>query len=198
MGAKIECFFLEPTDRAQVSFRRYASGSDCPKGYYHNVSVVVDHDIPYVEDNNGRGDIPSDVQKQDARWPAKCDCGYEFKDDDEWQIVTRRFYQRTTGDRARFTLAYGGLGKAPDGSMWFADWMSARGPDDHCLIVRTPGGDWPVDGKASNSDSGWTRTGTLPKITVSPSIGMGEKGSGRYFHAFLRNGFLEPCGDSEC
>lgn len=194
MSNRIECFFLTETDRAQVSFRRYCAGSECPNDYYHNVEVVTEPDIPYpLSDIRGSGEIPSDEQKKDPRWPKQCTCGYVFKDDDEWQINTRRYYQRTTGDKARFTL-----GKAPAGSMWYADWMpsKARGPDGHCLIVRTPGGDWTVD-YLSDSKSAWTRSGTPPVVTANPSIAMGKRDSEKYYHGFLKAGFLEACGDSK-
>lgn len=201
---RIECFFLEPTDRARVTYRRYRCSGDgeskCPHGYYHNVSVTVEEDVPfslepYDEDGpiNGKGELVSDEQKKDPRWPKQCTCGYVFRDEDEWQINTSRYFQRTTGDKARFTLS-----DAPHGSMWYADWMpsKAKGPDGHCLIVRTPGGDWTVD-YLSDKRQPWTRSGTPPNITASPSIAMGTRGSGKYYHGFLRGGFLEACSDAE-
>lgn len=90
------------------------------------------------------------------------------------------------------------------GAMWFADWYQRKGPDGHHLIVRTPGGDWHVDGFASNCTRKgdwdhycWVRHGEPPNITVDKngntcgcgcSIGQGE--GYRDYHGFLRNGEL--------
>lgn len=92
----------------------------------------------------------------------------------------------------------------PAGAMWFADWYKApKGPDGHHLIVRTPGGDWHVDGRASNCTRPddnehrcWVRHGVPPNVTVDKngntcgcgcSIGQGDR-----YHGFLRDGYLVP------
>lgn len=96
------------------------------------------------------------------------------------------------------------------GVMWYADWLNDFhvGPDGRCLVVRTPGGDWVIDSRASNctlpEDKGhqcWIRHGPAPEITVDKngktcgagagSIGVGE--GAKYYHGFLRNGWLEQC-----
>ena len=77
-----------------------------------------------------------------------------------------------------------------------------HGPDGRCLVLKTPAGDWMIDGPSRNNGitgAGWTRTGDPPNITVRPSIGMGDgKGKGRWkYHGHLNNGVLEACNDSE-
>ena len=62
--------------------------------------------------------------------------------------------------------------------------------------------DWPtmdewvwLDGYQLPSPGQWTRTGTPPKVTVTPSIGQGgqgpDGGAPWSYHAFARDGFLE-------
>jgi len=94
----------------------------------------------------------------------------------------------------------------PPGAMWYADWYWRKGPDGHRLFVKTPGGTWSPDGRASNCTRPddtehfcWVRHGTPPNITVDKdgntcgcgcSIGQGE--GYRDYHGFLRNGQLVP------
>lgn len=184
----IECFFLEPTDQAEESLRRYCSGSDCPGDWsYHNVDVVIGR-TTLADDTNGSGGDrhPHD----DPRWPKSCTCGYVFKDEDHWQHNIKRLFRRS--DNGGLTTLRG----APVGAMWYADWLPWKGPDGHCLVVKTPAGDWPVDGPASNSKSkvGWQRSGTPPNVTAHPSIGMGQDDKGRWtYHGWLRDGKLVEC-----
>lgn len=193
----ITCFYLTPIARAEVSLRRYASGSKCAGGKfsYHNASNLIGTlDVPMAGSTGGV--IPTTKQKAELAWPKQCHCGYAFRDDDAWQINTNRLHTCSDG-REDTTLQNAGVG-----AMWDAHWMSGmyRGPDGLCLILRTPAGDWTIDGKASNSEKGWTRTGTPPHVTARPSIGMGKKGHGAghpYYHGFLTNGVLVACGDSD-
>jgi hypothetical protein len=87
------------------------------------------------------------------------------------------------------------LGQAPPGALYYADWLSARGPDGHCLIVITPWGPWNVDnGFQLPSPGNWTRSGAPPNVTARPSIGQGGKGSDGgapwSYHALLTDGVL--------
>ena len=85
------------------------------------------------------------------------------------------------------------LEPAPVGAMWDADWFAgetgshglnySRNPDGIVLCVRCPGGDWMVDGPSSSNGS-WSRTGTVPNVTVTPSILQPT------YHGWLRNGEL--------
>lgn len=69
---------------------------------------------------------------------------------------------------------------APVGAMWDATWLKTKGPDGRCLVVRTPGGDWQIDGGV------WQRTGAAPLLTVTPSYAAGD------YEAFLTDGHLVP------
>lgn len=97
------------------------------------------------------------------------------------------------------TVSAHGVPPAPPGAMWDASWLTglsvcgARpfgGPDGRTFIVRTPGGDWVIDGPSFRDGEpvglGWTRTGEPPRITVTPSIVLPG------YHAWLRDGSLIP------
>lgn len=198
MGSKITCFFLESTDTAEETYRRFVwsgKGARCPKTKqtYHNAQVLISIGS-WMSSFDGEGLIPSEERKTDPRWPKECECGYVFSPEDPWQHGWNRLFQRSDGGGLT-TLA-----NAPVGAMWYADWMpkNYKGEDGHCLVVRTPGGDWCVDGPSSNGN-GWTRTGLVPDITARPSILMGEVKSedGKVFspgyHGFLTNGVLIEC-----
>lgn len=85
---------------------------------------------------------------------------------------------------------------APIGAMWDCDWFHGchessgmrydRNPDGMVLCVRTPHGDWLIDGP-SGSGGKWERTGVAPNITVTPSILQPT------YHGWLRDGYLVEC-----
>lgn len=184
-GDKIRCFFLELHGSKERNLRRYGGPGVCPERGYHHAMVLIDvvaEDAPYVDDH------PHD----DPLWPKACACGYVFSDDDHWQVFDERlFVRRDTGEVTT-------LEKAPVGAMWYADWFeNYRGPDGHCLVVRTPGGDWIVDMPATRpGGKPWTRTGTPPDVTAHPSICIGKDppGDGPWkYHGWLKAGWLEEC-----
>lgn len=197
---KIRCFWLEPTDQIELSLRRYR-GSDFAKcatsGWgYHNVDQIVER-LSTVQlaargwpMSEGRPvHIGDAVPRSDPHWPRACSCGYQFVDDDEWQCNPDTLYRRSDNGEL-VTLA-----RAPVGAMWNAEWMgeSWKGPDGIHLCVRTPGGEWSVDGPSYQggkiqNERGWTRTGTIPDVTANPSILIPGK-----YHGFLRAGWLEEC-----
>jgi len=187
--SRITCFWLEPVDQARRSLRRYrghdAGGAACPfSPSYHNASVIVSDSEPWGESPwVGMGDRPTEEERSDPRGPARCACGYEFQPDDEWQVNHDRLYRRSdTGDLVTTR-------DAPAGAMWDATWWPTdRGPDDRCLVVKTPGGDWMPD-CPSKDGAPWTRTGEVPKVTARPSILFPSNG----YHAFLTNGVLKDC-----
>jgi hypothetical protein len=107
------------------------------------------------------------------------------------------------------------LRDAGPGAMWFATWLDLEGTSPQRyygfdnqfsppLIVRTPGGDWNVDSRASNCTLPndkihrcWCRHGEAPNITVDKNgatcaAGAGSIISGDY-HGFLRDGKLIRC-----
>lgn len=190
MGSKIECFFLSPVDVAQESLRRYASKSDCTgeRTSYHNASIIIGiQPYPTKDDDGCSGD---NFNHLDPRWPTHCVCGYAFVEGDRWQHNLNRMFARSDGGPQTTIML------APAGAMWHADWMGDRfrGPDGHCLVVRTPAGDWTVDGTSSGDSKGWTRTGAPPKVTAKPSIGVyGPDGKTFAYHGWLTDGVLIEC-----
>lgn len=101
----------------------------------------------------------------------------------------------------------------PEGAMYFADWYEVEGSNPKRyhfdwdnqftppLIVKTPGGFWNIDSRASNCTMKedrqhrcWIKHGTAPAITVDKTgltcaAGAGSIQCGDY-HGFLRNGEL--------
>lgn len=194
MGTKIVCFYIEPSDTAVESLRRYVHSTEAKcagLGGYHDASVNIGV-VPWTEKFHGCSDIASDELRLDARWPLCCSCGYEFKSDDQWQhSFKQRYVDEATG-------YYYTLHEAPPGAMWNADWMKDHiGPDGIALCVRLPNKiDWLVDGPNRNADGslgpGWTRSGTLPKVTARPSI-FSNQGAQNQWHGYLTDGILEEC-----
>jgi len=179
--AEIRCLLLEPTDQVARWLRRYTAGGRCqvtPLGY-HDAMVRIE-DGPVTLD----GARPWLVRSQpahdydgDPRWPASCPCGRRFDPPDAAQVFCSRIYRDAVSARAWPLRA------APVGAIWEAPWYGCAGPDGRCWVVRTPGGDWVIDGTASGGGR-WTRTGTPPRLTVSPSILV------RGYHGWLRDGLL--------
>jgi hypothetical protein len=199
MGQSIPCFFLEPAGKKRISLRRYVSASSpnhaCSNPafpYYHDAIVPIET-ITTADTPTSSVDGLVDVPRDDPRWPTHCVCGHAFSPDDEWDVWCQDLYiRKDTG--ALHTLGSSTPDAAPVGAMWYADWMQMKGPDGHTLVVRTPGGDWIVDYKASNSGKPWERTGVPPKITANPSIGIGEGPNGGWkYHGWLRDGVLIEC-----
>lgn len=179
-----ECFLIEPTDRVRRWLRRYSHGDlhgfDCAHGY-HTAKTLIE-DGPAIDRPGGSyATDPMECPRDDPRWPTHCTCGYAFRPDDPWQLFYQRLYRRTD------TGADCTIEDAPIGAMWFSDWhLTPRttGPDGHSLSVMTPGGPWDIDWP-SVSGGGWTRTGTPPHVTASPSIHAVGK-----YHGFLQGGVL--------
>lgn len=212
----VKCFWIEDTGRARIGIRRYRSseadpGPDCPreggKWKYHGaITFIGEGPIRKVADPKDgwlhyeRPDFEY-PDHDDPRWPAACECGYVFTAEDAWQNWDDVIYRRTdTGEE--FPLR-----DAPAGAMWNAWWMPegfARGPDGMHLNVKCPGGgDWQIDGRASNctlpDDSVhrcWIRHGQPPEITVDKdgvtcAAGAGSIVAGDY-HGFIRDGSFTP------
>ncbi len=200
MPTHIQCFFLEPSTRAQQMLRRFCwadQGTKCtaPWGYHNAENVLEDIDFPLEGDPTYRGldgyaTLGDPFDRQDPKWPTSCPCGYLFEPTDQWQYdVTRKYRQLPSGDLYTHK-------DAPVGSIWYADWMTSThhynsGPDGHCLVVKTPGGEWVVDGPSSNNQPGWTRTGEPPLVTARPSILFPS--STPIYHGFLTDGWLIEC-----
>lgn len=102
------------------------------------------------------------------------------------------------------------LNAAPVGAIWENTWYEEHGleewcgPDGKSFTVRTPGGDWCTDSRASNCTKPddkihkcWCRHGEAPNLTVNKvgntcSAGAGSILIGGY-HGFLTNGELTCC-----
>lgn len=141
----IQCFLLEPTGQENHYLRRYAvvDGGCTGAANYHNARVFTRL--------LAEGEAPRTLA-EDPRWPVTCQhCDYTFQPEDRRQDFRQPVYRRVdTGEEME-------LHAAPAGAMWFTEWMQQYpqrcGPDGRYLTVRTPGGDWVVDGRASNCDS---------------------------------------------
>lgn len=195
----IKCFMIEPTNRSRRWLRRYSTAeADCPAApgrKYHNAMAQIEDGACHLIDDE-RPHFAADDEatakdtwpRDDARWPTHCACGYEFQPGDHWQVFWHAIYRRPdTGDEMT-------LYDCPPGAMWEAFWMPySKGPDGKCLAVALPpdGGNhsWCIDGPSyqdGKEGPGWTRTGTPPNLTVSPSILTPR------YHGWLRNGELVP------
>lgn len=203
--SEVACFFLEASDTAEESLRRYVSSGKepCPLPHgYHDASVALGvkaYPLSDIDGEGGDGVVPHD----DPRWPKACACGYVFAETDERQHrITRQYRRADTGERLV-------LRAAPPGAMWFADWMGPHyfGPDGHCLAVRLPNGhDWMVDSRASNctlpgdtEHRCWVRHGDprSQPVTVDKNGRTCAAGAGSIavpgWHGFLTNGVLRGC-----
>jgi hypothetical protein len=171
---------VRPSELGRASLRRASRdvNTKCPStGYWHDASFDMGI-APYAPDGMmgfGRDDHPHD----DPRWPARCQCGYEFVPEDIWQ---RRMERLMTGDGVLATHR-----ELPVGAMFDSDWLQHKGPDGMCLTVMTPGGEWAVDAPSSGGTL-WQRTGAPPNVTATPSIHFPGK-----YHGWLTNGLLISC-----
>lgn len=198
----IKCFLIVKNGFTRRSLRRYVSSSKCtccgPMGY-HNAEVEIDKGLI----GEPSTDIISEKEKNDPRWPRHCECGYEFQQEDEWMLMVEPEYARQDNFEVTMTLK-----DAPVGAIWRCEWYEdmpdMRGVDGKSYCVRTPGGDWVIDSRASNctrpNDSThkcWLRHGEAPNFTVDKNGDTCSAGAGsilmRNYHGFLRNGELTDC-----
>jgi hypothetical protein len=206
----IKAFMLHETDRAWRYLRRYSTAAvPCPGPYktFHNACVRVGAVTGCRKDSEGCWESMGLEMplRGDQRWPRKCDhCDYRFFDGDEWQVYLDHIYVTDAG-------AEHSIRNPPVGALWFADWTPEawKGPDGRTLYAMTPGGQWCIDGPASNctnrEDQGpfgvahrcWVRRGTPPNVHVDKnghtcSAGAGSIQAGNY-HGFLHNGEFTSC-----
>lgn len=153
----VDCFLLKPTGRMRVYLRRYHGSEDCRcTGLYsyHNAMVHIGEAMEN-RDAHGVQKMPSlEGYMDDPRWPVKCDhCEYQFvvtDRNDHDQVFVKSLYAREDNGAEMI------LNDAPPGAMWNAEHRADfwHGADGQCLHVRLPdGGDWMIDGRASNCDS---------------------------------------------
>lgn len=195
----VACFVIEPTRTYSVYARRYVSGIACL------ATGTDEHDPDRATGIHnamrlyaiGAGEAPSsgapdESQRISLIWPTSCaHCDYRFQEGDTWQVLHRTRYARADRDGAEFDLE-----DAPVGAMYRAEWFEVskamRGPDGESWVVVLPNGagPWCMDGPSSDGKH-WTRTGTPPKLTVTPSIGGHPNGAGGWlYHGWLKDGVL--------
>lgn len=188
MYSGVPCFWVEPNGKADRTLRRYG-GKGCPAGHgdYHGASVNIGQfDVVLSEPDPENGvryiaAISSDEYLGDPRWPTHCECGYAFQADDKWQVNQHELYQAEDGRQTHITKVFG---KEPlPGAMFQTFWRpELRKEDGLAISVVCPNGEvWCIDEEAS-SGGHWTREGTPPNLTVSPSIIAGD------YHGHLQNG----------
>jgi hypothetical protein len=198
------CFFTRPLLSAALYLRRYAWHESrepiCPEPMgYHNVQIFLCNVPIELEQNCWRPiDLP-DIPHDDPRWPSHCTCGYQFKEQDEWQHFSDRLYSDGSRTFPKREL--------PIGAMYFADWYPRNMfwdnmESDHLFVI-TPGGEWNIDSRASNCmmpddrlHRCWVRHGDpetgrihVDKNGHTCSAGAGSILQPRY-HGFLHNGAL--------
>lgn len=125
-------------------------------------------------------------------WPDHCsECGVVITDDDTRSRMGSHTWRNVETGEIYKTLNDAGVGAMFDASRWTPS--SWRGPDGLSLSVVLPPLKlpyqptvWHIDGPAGGQDNApaWTRQGTPPNITASPSILTGD------YHGFLQNGAL--------
>lgn len=206
----IETFWLTPTDLVQVWLRRFTFQRDhrCPAtdGWGCDGRVVIFDRAPFDEWKTTQPDgtelVHVEIPDADPRWPTRCQqCGELLPENALRQVWADVLYSGAP-DGELYTLR-----DAPVGAMWNAWWHletpAWRGSDGLSLMVKTPGGDWHVDGRASNctlpKDDGhkcWVRHGdprtepvTVDKRGRTCAAGAGSIQAGSY-HGFLRDGKL--------
>jgi len=177
---------LELSEVVRLHARRHVALThvprDCvlmPNGrHYHNADRVISDRICADDQEYALPD------PQDPCWPRACTCGYEFTPDDASYYYAERLWR--TEDGRVYELA-----DAPVGSVWNAYWMPGvgelwHGPDEQCLVIRTAGGDWWVDGpsQVDITKRGWARIGTAPTLSVEPGVTVGG------WRGRLINGYL--------
>jgi hypothetical protein len=194
-----KCFMVSPTDRGAVTLRVYETtpGSPCPlNDGYHNAEVRIE-DVPWTGGEQCHGYGGASFPKDDPRWPTVCGCGQLFTPSAYRQHNVDRIF---AGVRNGQTVegVHGNIGPVlPPGATWLLkpdEWQYKHykcqpGPDGLAVAVRLPAGlVWAVDGEGTNGCR-WTRTGTPPEITMSPSINF----TGSY-HGWVQNGYVtEEC-----
>lgn len=177
MGWKL--YIAEPTIFARRSLRRYA-GIECPatRMKIHDEEVVVDDQL--VTTDEELVSILDDDHGGDPRWPAACVCGYKFHPEDHRQVNVNRLYSGAADGRLYI------LRELPPGGCWDAHWMEHaryKGPDGKSWACMMPCMvEWMVYGPSSD-DTLWTVTGTIPNITVHPSIAVGG-----LYHGYIKGG----------
>ena len=176
-------FIVKRTLRCRHNLRRYAGERSCAHSglTYCNAEVLLADDAPAVIDKYNCVESAERPPSDDPRWPVQCACGYRFVEEDNRQVFVSEYYAAEDGRRWA-------VRDLPPGAMYDSWWGPEKGPNGEpwWVLVLPPGGHntWDIYGPASNSKTGWTITGTAPKLTASPSILVPR------YHGWLRDGVL--------
>lgn len=190
MAGPVKCVWYDRAPKIKRELRRYANDRDCPvhmPGRCACCDVFVPYDI--IEWHEPIIAVQEGPPRDDPRWPTECDrCGYKFLETDHWQVFTDAIYRNSETGQEFF------MRELPVGAMYNSHWLPDhhKGPDGMALTVvlpdRTP---WVIDGSAYDNGraipKAWTRTGTIPNISVTPSILTPR------YHGWLKAGVLHPC-----
>lgn len=187
-------FLIEPTEFCRRSLRRFFNSQGKPPkdpNHYHDADVVIDEQFYSGSGGHGQHTLGEEY-RDDPRWPKTCKCGYAFVPEDHWQMNEDRLW-RGAPDGKLYLLR-----ENPPGATWAADWFPEEGPngnytgpDGKVWCVMLPGGmEWIIYSYASgNPKSKWEVHGTVPNITVSPSIA--QQG---VYHGYIKGGVIaEDC-----
>lgn len=191
--AGIPLFIAEPTGTSRLALRRFRHRDEIG-GHRHDATVVVGENEP-VTGRGPDGTVPSRVTGErvphdDPRWPGRCSCGEPFRDDDRWQVNELDWHE---GGGHRFTWGVGSW-EIPAGATMRVPWRDLDGRAPAWMIALPNGTNWCTNDRASvPGDSNglgpyWGVTGTVPAITVSPSID--DRDPARPWHGWIRNGEL--------
>jgi hypothetical protein len=182
-------FLIERSPSSRRSLRRFFDSQGKPPkdpNHYHDAEVVIDPEF-YCPEEEERSEIKGDFE-DDPRWPKSCACGYTFLPEDHWQVNVTRLWSGSP-DGELYPLR-----ETPPGATWAADWFPPEGPngrytgpDGKVWCVMLPGGvEWIIYSHASgNPPSKWDVQGTVPNITVSPSISQVG-----VYHGFIKGGVI--------
>ena len=205
----VKCIFIEPLNTSSRFLRRYSYGdAKCPSSTWksggpHDAQIrIEDGIVNYTENGYIKGE-PTD--RKDPRFPKECPCGYHFTNDDAWQLVSHQQYTcKETGE----IFLSNHEEHIPVGAIYDARWLNDvkqwTGPDGNSLHIKTPGGIWNIDSRASNcgrpeddTHKCWVRHGEPPNLHVDKNgdtcnAGAGSIAIGEY-HGFLHNGYLTDC-----
>lgn len=161
------------------------------------VERIVGHDSRHrsvVEVYRGM-DFDDHPALEDVEWPEICPepgCEYVMDYEGDHSFGWRTFmgtcsWRRDGTDEVRDDQYHWGPGAMYDATEWSP--KSWRGPDGRCWAIVLPPASvadyWLIDGEAS-SGGRWSRTGSPPNVSVTPSIATPN------YHGFLGSNGAPP------